>query len=391
MRCGASELEHRAALARQRPPLLRGEGSSRARASAKLGRVKRLMSLVVGGLSSLVALAACSSDHSALAVDGDGGAASTSTSASASISGAGGAGGGDTSSTGAGAGGQGGGEARPTTVTLVNGVSDYDAVRLCFIPAGGDEDAVDPWPGAAGQPFARAAVLPPEALSPAGDDVRIAVIAGQLSLTSGLSCAAVRALAQGDERVRFSDLPVLPGSAFSSGKSLLIVPTGCMGGAGHEGPGEQLGCGVAYAPGAPTVDLVALGMRRDASPGKVSFLAVHASPAIPTVDLLMASGTSGASPSALAYSLSYGAMGTQTFAASLLSLKPLDSVPIQMFTSGAGAPAVTLAKQVFALSNVVAADLHDGEGYALIALGAAPAAPEGFYEPLSYALVRTSP
>src|SRR5690242_16122543 len=90
------------------------------------------------------------SDHSALAPDPPTTAASSATSSGSGGSGAGGAGGDD---------GAGGGVVEPsgpTQLTIVNGVNDYDAIRLCFVPyPDGDGSEVSPWPaGAQGLTFA---------------------------------------------------------------------------------------------------------------------------------------------------------------------------------------------------------------------------------------------
>src|SRR5262249_13622791 len=159
-------------------------------------------------------------------------------SAASSGSGAGGAGAsGDVSSSSTGGtGGVGGMEPPgPTVLTIVNGVTDYDAIRLCALgyPNGENGDAA-PWPSAAsGLAFAHGAVVdPPSDLVPSGVDVRIHVLTGELDLAAGKTCAEIVASsggggsggAGGGPALQVTAMPVLPASVFDSGKSLLVVP-----------------------------------------------------------------------------------------------------------------------------------------------------------------------
>jgi hypothetical protein len=282
----------------------------------------------------------------------------------------------------------------PTKVTVVNGVSDYGAVRLCFerLPSG---DEVEPWPSeAAGLAFGLARVVDPVVLSPAGEDVRIDLVGGDLALTKGKGCNAIRQLALSEPGLVVVSLPVLPGSAFDSGQSLLLVPTGCMGGVGHSAPGDALGCGQGYAPTKPTAQLVALGMSRATKPGKLSLQAIHASPAIPTVDVRIAAGLEGAPTVGLASSLSFGARGP-SFTRAVAELAPLASVKLRTFTPSAVEPSsTTLASAAFAMGNIAEAEVQDGRAYALVLLGAAPgsaAGPSSFWQPFTYAWIAADP
>src|SRR5687768_8105587 len=87
--------------------------------------------------------------------------------------------------------------AGPTALTIVNGVNDYDAVRLCFVPyPGGDGADQSPWPNQGGIQFAASMVVSPIAgVIPAKSDVRTYVIAGDLAKTTGKTCAEVFAMA----------------------------------------------------------------------------------------------------------------------------------------------------------------------------------------------------
>src|SRR5262245_43478797 len=98
-------------------------------------------------LAPLLALLGCSRDHSLLAADPD------ITSAASAASGTGGGGGGGGGEGGAAGGGGGAGGAAPvveppgpTRLTLVNGIVDYDAVRICFLPYPDSGQPAMPWP-----------------------------------------------------------------------------------------------------------------------------------------------------------------------------------------------------------------------------------------------------
>ena len=75
----------------------------------------------------------------------------------------------------------------PTQLTIVNGVNDYDAIRICFLPYPAGDPAALPWPSeAAGLPFARAVVVKPiDTAIPANQDVRPHIIAGDLTRIIG--------------------------------------------------------------------------------------------------------------------------------------------------------------------------------------------------------------
>ncbi len=124
---------------------------------------------------------------------------------------------------------------------------------------------------------------------PAGSDVTPWIIAGDLSTTAGMTCTQMLALAQpgdgGAAPVLAAALGVIPQTVLASDKSLLLVATGCMGGAGHVDPEQTNGCGSSYTPATPTTGAVLVGMSRLVSPGHVSLQAVNGSVTLPASDV----------------------------------------------------------------------------------------------------------
>ncbi|HZF54984.1 MAG TPA: hypothetical protein VE093_40315 [Polyangiaceae bacterium] len=362
-------------------------------------------------LAALTALAlappGCSSDRD-LGVDPP-------TGPSSSSSAGGGAGGSGVGGGGVGGSGTGGDIPEPpgpTALTIVNGVNDYDAIRLCFVPyPDGDGAAEEPWPSdAAGLAFAGSRVVSPIApVIPGGSDIRTFVIAGDLAKTSGKTCAEVFAMAAsgggsggaggaggaggGDPGVLVAPLAVLPAAVFESERSLLLVPTGCVGGPGHTDPTETLACGAAYTPDSPTASLVALGMSRIANPNRVNLQVVHAAVALPEVDFRIKPDEK---PEwAVASSLSIGAIGPKPPFDSLQAIAYGDIFQAQLLTylpSSVNPTSKTGMLEVFSKSPVALGDFKDGASLVLVAVGSAPGQPAGpFWHKLTYAMVRASP
>ena len=341
---------------------------------------------------ALVGAGACGDDKSFLATDPP-----VTTTTSTGQGGAGGEGGAG------GAGGAGAGTpvepAGAPKLTVVNGVNDHEAIRICFVPyPGSDGSGVLPWPSsAAGLPFAEgAAIAPIDAVAPPGEDVQIHVVAGDLGATAGLDCAEILALSAGGQgSVVAAALPVVPASAFVAERSLLLVPAGCLGGPGHSDPAEIAGCGPGYSAETPTASLVAAPMSRVTEADRIGFQVVHASAATPKVDVRLA--TAGdASMWLVAPGLGFGSIGPfpPFLTLDALELGIASQAEIRTYAPGqTTAPSSVVSMgQVLEGSAVSAADLVDGRGFVLVAVGAAPGVAEGpFWHALTYALVPADP
>jgi hypothetical protein len=346
-----------------------------------------------------------------------------------------GMGGGGTSTSSTGSGGAGAGEPDgPTKLTVVDGVNDYDAIRICFLPYPAGDPAAMPWPASfAGLAFAHAATLDPASL-PAGTDIRPTVLGGDLTQIAGKTCeqaialAAAQASAGGSGGaggkggaggmgaggaggagagaggsdagppppvVIASPLAVLPASVFTAKRSLLLAPIGCMGGPGHSGGNAALACGFSYTPDHPTVDLVALGMSRIPNVVHVSLQVVNAAVPLQPTDIHITPGISMAPEAVLATSLPTGGIEPKPPFAKLTlgELGALDQVhlrtylPMQMFMTSD-----TPLTEAFANGTVKQADLANGSNYVLVTVGAYPGVGAGpFWHKLTYTLIKADP
>ncbi|MFO0554941.1 MAG: hypothetical protein U0271_41575 [Polyangiaceae bacterium] len=192
------------------------------------------------------ALAACSDSHTDLGQD-------TSSSSSTGAGGQGGFGG-------TGAGGMGGAPPvepdGPTALTLVNGVVDRPAIRVCLMdnPPSPLDDAL-PLPPAQ-LAFAHSAPVDTASL-PSTSDVEIAVLAGDLGAVAGQKC---RAIVDGPpiDGVDVISLGVAPTSVFAAPRSLFLGVSGCIGAAPASPTEAEQYCGPGAVPLAP-FPLVSIG------------------------------------------------------------------------------------------------------------------------------------
>lgn len=307
---------------------------------------------------------------------------------------------GASSSSGAGGGGGAGGNDDvpepdlPPALTIVNGVNDHEAIRLCFIPY---PDGGDPAPypeSAGGLAFAAAARVDPASVIPADEDVYLHVVAGDLLKTKDLGCAALTG-GNAPTGVVVAPVAVIPASAFEAQRSLLLVPTGCVGGPGHTDPLEKEACGPTYSPEAPNPGLVAAAMSRVTDEGALSLQAAHAAQPMPPVDVRLVPGTEVGMPQQVAPSLTAGAVGpfppfrqlARFEMGSLAQARILTFTPGQTVQTSEAPLDAALARGGVALD-----DFEDGRAFTLIAVGAQPGLPAGaFWHALTWTVVRSDP
>lgn len=171
-------------------------------------------------------------------------------------------------------------EPLPFALTLVNGMPDAPAIRLCFVPVveGVEEPlSLPPLPDDdSGLGFGRRLALASlPGISFGSTALRPYVISGDLSRAKGVTCAKL--LATQIEGVHLTALPILPAVTFSEGRSALLVTTGCVGGdEGHIAEGQSLVCGADYAPDSPTASLVVVPLSRSAPDSHLGLQAAHA-------------------------------------------------------------------------------------------------------------------
>jgi hypothetical protein len=231
-------------------------------------------------------------------------------------------------------------------LTIVNGVSDAKSVQLCFAHVGSDGRTSDlvgsPMPAL---DYAASTVLTTlDGFSLVDDVIQPWVITGELSRINELSCEDAVALAQSEEAkvtpaipadggenaggadsgeggeagsggqpalelpsLRARPLAALPAGTVNIGRSVLMVLTGCLGGAAYRDLSDTSACGADYAPTSPTVQPLVVKLSRDVGYDKVGLQAVHASLPTGGVDV-RASGDAGAVSLVFASGVTFGAI-----------------------------------------------------------------------------------
>ncbi len=280
----------------------------------------------------------------------------------------------------------------PARWTIVNGVIDRDAIALCFLKSPADpSDAASPWPEA-DLAFARgASIALPGAPVPADTDIELVLLAGALDDLGTLDC---RALADDPSAVAGLDvlsLGVLPAETVTRPRSLLFVPTGCLGGAGHEDALDDVVCGAGYAPDLPTPGLVVAPVSRLTNAERVGLQAVHASSAAP-LDVFVTPVFDGAAPSLMAGGIVAGEAAP---------FPPFAPFSIADLGSGTGPHLTTMLEgnatplhdstfgEALALGDLANADVANGKNLAFVAVGAPPGTAAGtWWRPFTWVAVR---
>jgi hypothetical protein len=229
-------------------------------------------------------------------------------------------------------------------------------------------------------------------------DVRPHIIAGDLSQIAGKTCGQVLALAAGDPSpIVVTPLAVLPAQVFTSNRSLLLAPIGCLGGPGHDGPSATLACGFSYTPATPTATLVALGMSRKTDPFHLSFQVVNAATALQPSDVQLRPGFDMSTDVLLAKNVSTGEISPKppSMALTLATLGPIEKVMVETFLPMQQQMFLTSSTplgEAFAHGTVPMADFDDGAGLVLIAVGSYPGVdPGGIWHKLTFAMVKADP
>lgn len=283
----------------------------------------------------------------------------------------------------------------PPKLTIVNGVNDYEAIRLCFVPWPDGGDSV-PYPAdAKGMVFAASTVMDVNSgVVPQGTDVFLWVIAGDLTKTAGKNCTEITSGNLGAEVIT-TPLAVIPRTAFEAPRSLLLVPHGCLGGAGHEDMNQAAVCGKTYSVDTPRPGLLAGGMSRIVQEGVLSLQAAHAVAAMPDVDIGIVPAIDKAMSEAIAPSLSLGAIGKippfREFAKA--ELGPIGAVNLLTFPPGFGMPSSTnLLKSALDRGGISEAEFNDGASYTFVAVGSPPGIAAGaFWHALTWTAVKADP
>lgn len=346
----------------------------------KVARFGTSWALAAAG--ALAALAGCSSNHDDLAArepgaatDGGAGGAKGDGAADAASDA------GDDAPDGApGDGGDGGtGEPAGTSaLTLVHGLADAPAMRVCLVPmvdGGAVPGASPPLPDtidglAAGARFTLdAASLPGVDL--AAEAVQPVVLTGDLAAASGRGCAELLAPAGAPAGLVATALPVLPAGTLTGGRPYLLVPVGCVG-ADHAG--ATAACGASYA-GAPNASLVVVAASRKTGAG-VALQVLHAVAATQALDVGVAPADALA-PFTLAPSLAPGALGPKPAASAALDAfgTTLDGAAFTASAPGNPSPLASVpVEDAIAAAGADPAGFRNGTAWTVVLVGSTPGA-----------------
>ncbi|MBM4377645.1 MAG: hypothetical protein FJ095_21425 [Deltaproteobacteria bacterium] len=335
--------------------------------------------VVLAALVTAVTGSACGSDHSGLerkdaasASAGAGGAASSATTSVAT----------------SGAGGEPSEPEVPTSLTIVNGVVDEEAVRLCLVRYPEGPVAEAPWPSGAGLAFARGAQVDLASLSLGGGDLDVRVVLGSAASVGAKSCKAL----EDAPGVRVVSLGVVPASVLEAKRRLVFVAHGCVGGPGREDPSQALACGKGYTATTPTLGLVAAALSGLGAPGALRLQALHA------VSGLEAPSKVSVSPGVepLAYQSLEGAWTLGALAPTppldTFSVADLGDVAAARLAVAGNAGTVELDfAEALANGGVSVASLVDGDGLAFVGVGASPGLTAGsWYRAFTMVALRAS-
>jgi len=284
----------------------------------------------------------------------------------------------------------------PSRLTIVHGIPDAPALRMClhardgsaFVPLAGD-----PFPAQGeGLAFARSHVLEPlpAGFDPETQDARLVVYTGDMAALSGKSCAA---LATPPTGVSALALPVLPAGSLSSGRSWLAVLAGCVGGAGHESSAEQYACGTGYSASAPTARLMMAPMARAPVQDRIGFQVFGGS--LASQSLLARVFTAEQSTTELASSVIPGEL-TPKPPNSQLAVEYLGADPTQtridIYEQYQSTPVSTLLPDALAHGGLTLADLVEARNYTLVMVGGKAGTGSGpWWQPFTVMVIRSDP
>ncbi len=288
----------------------------------------------------------------------------------------------------------------PAKVTVVHGVNDTEAIRLCFQAYPDNANGGDPpWPDdPAGLAFAHGLVVDPNSnVIPEGTDVRIHVLSGDLSVAARKTCD--EAIALGDPAAATglfaTPLAVLSASVFTSGKSLLVVPQGCAE-PGHADGYEKLACGQTYTSLAPNLGMVALAMSQDQNAAAIGMQTVHAAPGMYfAVDFRFTPGLDAAPEEPIGSNVAVGGIAPQTpyYGITQADLGVPSSAKMNTYyPNDVNATSSVTLTTILANAGLQVTDLKDGTSYVFVAVGMYPGiVGSSWWHQLTYTIVEANP
>lgn len=275
----------------------------------------------------------------------------------------------------------------PFVLTVVNGMPDTPAIRLCFVPLVEGEERVANavlWP-AEGLGFGRAKVTASlGAIDWATTALRPYVLAGD-ALSGVTGCA--EALEEEGEDLVATPLPVLPAAGFTEGRSVLLVTTGCaLGPVGmcHDAPFAEGGAGLVAVPMA----------RKPFGPG-IGVQVVHAFASTTSVAIDIAPSMDLA-PFTVTNSVTPGGIAPHPYAfaheVSRFGPIPRDATVVVRTVNSTAELARFSFGSALAHGGIEPTAFVEGKNYVLVAVGPAPNLdrPAG-WEPFTFVVVEGDP
>ncbi|MBI5536388.1 MAG: hypothetical protein HY898_26945 [Deltaproteobacteria bacterium] len=285
----------------------------------------------------------------------------------------------------------------PSRLTIVNGLADAGAIRICFHAGTGGALSALPVPpspeDATGLVFAHAHVFEalPGGVDVATQDVRPVVYAGDMSALGGKSCDALSPLPTG---VVEAKLQVVPAGSLNVGRSVLLVVAGCAGGIGHEGTGAEQACGKGYAADKPNATLLVATMTRAPDPDRIGLQAFGGSVAAQSLSLRYT--TSEQLATELAQDVVAGEIApkppTTTLTLQTLGFKPAEGKLDVIEKQQTAVAASTTLAEALGRGGLSMGDFVNGRNYTLVWVGAREGTgPGAWWLPFTMTLVRSDP
>jgi hypothetical protein len=283
----------------------------------------------------------------------------------------------------------------PSVLTLVNGLADAPAVRVCFHAGSGTSFAplpVAPLPDSpAGLPFATALVRfeLPGGVELASQDVLPVVYSGELQ-----DLGACDTLQPPPPGVLATAMQVIPAGTLVAGRSVLAVLAGCVGGPGHDSYAVDFVCGKGYSLSTPNAKMLVATMARAPVAERIGLQAFGGSLAATTLGLRHATAEQFIAD--IAYDVNPGTIAPKPPSVDLteqtLGADPAEG-KLSVYQKYSSSPAATVTLgEALERGGLQPADFVNGRNFTAIWVGAREAvAPGPWWKPFTLLVVRSDP
>ena len=285
----------------------------------------------------------------------------------------------------------------PSRLTIVNGLADSGAIRVCFHSGNGaalSPLAVAPSPeDATGLVFAHGMVLDglPGGVDLATQDVRVVAYAGDMAALGSKTCDALDPAPPG---VVEASLQVIPAGSLVAGRSVLLVVAGCAGGVGHEGAGIDQACGKGYSLTKPNATLLVATMTRAPDADRIGLQAFGGSIAAQSLSLRYTTSEQFATD--LSQDVVPGEIApkppTVVLTGQSLGFKPEEGKLDVMEKGQSAVAASALLGEALSRGSLGLGDFVNGRNYTIVWVGAREGtAPGAWWMPFTMLVIRSDP